>query len=1483
MQSAVSRVCQMGGAWSGTQLVCAAQACLIMRSGSTQAVVVPSALCSLESVPVGTTCHWICEAGAIPRIGAEGPRKCLPSGIFDGEGLLCAATCGPLSHPDIYATATSSCEPLAGITCPLECARGRRGAPTAQCTSQGIWQYSGSCDSYCDPTADHPSLYVAPTSACDNTVGSRCPLFCDPGYVGSPMAYCLAQGLWQFSGTCTAVDCGPPAHPDPLAMPHGCETQHGGNCPVMCADGTTGTVGAVCGADASWKYSGHCNPKSCGPLRHPAGVLASQPLPCAGRPGEVCVLMCIDGYFGEVSATCQADGSWLYHGMCRQVDCGQPEHPDPHANLPDSAAGYVCSTMYPSSCLLSCGGGFRGSPSAQCTSLGNWQYSGTCSLQSCGPLVFPSPNVFRVGDVCGDHLGASCAFACEPGYEPFPELPSSFCKPNGQWHHVGGCQPLQCPPVPIPQFTQPNAACSAHQGTQCRLLCVPGYAGNVIASCTLAGQWQISGQCALVDCFSPDHPSGPLVVTTECSTQYSQTCSMACVGGYMGSPAAVCTADGQWIYQGSCTPAPCHGPMQHPSQRASGLCPQHHSAEPCLLGCAVGYHGSPTAQCLPSGKWQYGGECLPQTCGAMDLSSMQPMPTAPDSCLGHVVGETMPCPLQCPSGSFGNPQAACSLEGQWIISGVCAPVQCGQMDHPSLNELDPSTVANCELAFGGICNLLCAPGLTGAPTATCLLDGQWAYTGLCTLASCPSMVHPDPSARPGPDACIATLGSTCTLMCIPGTIGKPQAFCQGSGEWAYSGTCSIRDCGSPSHPNHDHVQYTVCQSTLYGASCDLRCAQGYTGEPSAVCTVDGTWSYMGSCLLAGCGPVRHPSLHSDSIMCSDTQPGSVCTLQCGEHYIGHPTASCSSDGQWSYSGDCSPVGCGAPSHPDPKADLATVACNPPSEHDPVQKCALACVPGYLGKLGADCVLLEGQDALWQYTGFCQRQDCGPLDHPDLASIDASLCTSSKSGAPCDLLCLKGFSGTPVATCSPSGWMYSGSCLPLNCGTPNHPSPNTAPAHSCMASVGSNCQMFCHPGYIGAPEATCQADGQWSYLGGCHPIDCGPLQHPSSEVEVGHCPNSLFGTVCTLRCSSSSAGSPTAVCTPSGKWQYDGTCSPLDCGTPNHPSLDPNDPLPSCNHTFPSRCEMVCGEGFTGRPLASCQADGNWLYDGTCKLVDCGVMQHPWSGLLASSDQDCKTVAGSVCPLKCATGYIGSPVATCAKDGWWTYEGTCAPIDCGPVAHPDPGVVGSCITVYGFDCSLSCSPGTSGAPTATCSEAASWQYTGTCDVINCGPVGHPSPAVEVLDCPAIYLSTCTLQCAEGSFGQPTASCTALGRWQYSGKCTTPDCGPPSHPAGAPKISTANCLSTLHGQQCGLECHPGYYGAPTASCSTSGTWIYSGTCRPVDCGAPSHPSPQVCHPNPAQLLLTNFKACLHFCVAGFQCHMFYSVWSCLPDEL
>jgi len=160
-----------------------------------------------------------------------------------------------------------------------------------------------------------------------------------------------------------------------------------------------------------------------------------------------------------------------------------------------------------------------------------------------------------------------------------------------------------------------------------------------------------------------------------------------------------------------------------------------------------------------------------------------------------------------------------------------------------------------------------------------------------------------------------------------------------------------------------------------GNSCNQACdsANNFVPHPAptATCNTDGTWSYAGSC-VSGC--VAAPSVNGvDFPSCANVPSTGTCNGECSTGYYypnsGNVIITCQGNGQWITQGVCNPDPCTGSTLTFPSA---TNTCPTTASGDDCTQ--ITCNSGYIpqGTLSATC-----SKGVWTSTGSCESGCTAP--------------------------------------------------------------------------------------------------------------------------------------------------------------------------------------------------------------------------------------------------------------------------------------------------------------------------------------------------------------------------------------------------------------------------------------------------------------------------------------------------------------------------
>ncbi|WAR08474.1 CSMD1-like protein [Mya arenaria] len=214
-----------------------------------------------------------------------------------------------------------------------------------------------------------------------------------------------------------------------------------------------------------------------------------------------------------------------------------------------------------------------------------------------------------------------------------------------------------------------------------------------------------------------------------------------------------------------------------------------------------------------------------------------------------------------------------------------------------------------------------------------------------------------------------------------------------------------------------------------------------------------------------------------------------------------------------------------------------------------------------------------------------------------------------------------------------------------------------------------------------------------------------------------------------------------------------------------------------------------------------------------------------------------TTFGQTATVGCNSGYnISGPSSlTCSHNGW-SDAPTCDLQDCGSLVIANGTVESPRGSKYGEVAIVSCDVGfeRSGSSFITCGNGPYWSDIPDCTIKDCGDfnilLGHVNSSETV------YGSVLAVTCDTGHVisGPSVVSCTADGSWSYSPTCSPDDCGQLS----IPNANVSIPYGTVYGANATIYCHEGFDldGPPYLECLLSG-WSASSSCLIQDCGNPS----------------------------------------------
>lgn len=1268
--------CQEDGNWSDTPPTCEPITCPDLVPPANGQVNAPSSV-------LGSTATYSCAGGF--AMSGSASRTCEANGKWSGT----APTCLPAnSCADGACKNGSACADL---------------NPGYSCTCVAGWT-GANCDLPVDCGAlDGPANGKVEVSATTN--GGTATYSCVGGYVlsGNGVRTCTSSGTWSGSApTCDPVTCQAGSAPAngsvaPSTPTYGAEAVYSCN-PGYLLNGPSARVCQVDGTLAG--VAPLCDPVTCTTAAPENGQVSDTSVQFPG----VVNYSCNSGFqigSGDAKRTCGADG--LFTGtapVCVPATGGCDGNPcSVHATgcTPTGASTFVCA----------CEPGWSGSD---------------CGAPvDCGGLDNPANGQVNVGATT---LSNTASYTCVAGFEP-SSTATRTCQTDGTWSGVAPtCNAITCGGLTAPTNGSLSGISVAYPGSV-TYACDGGYilAGATQRECQADGSFSgIAPSCNPVDCGALQNPVNGSVAGP---TTFGSTAVYGCGNGYLlvGNANTTCTADGTWSSPApTCVtaPTPC---APNPCVNGGTCTPGDGTAYTC--GCIAGYSGS---------------NCeTPQVCGGA-VAPTHGSVSAASATLGQSV--TYACDPG--YGLVGGTQRVCQADGNLDGSApTCEAVVCSGAVAPAGGSVSAGSVS-----YPDVVTYSCDQGytLSGATTRPCQTDATFGGTApTCVPVSCGTL---DPPSNGGVNAPTITYGASGTYSCNNGysLTGSPTRTCDVTGQWTGAaptctlvvtgcadspckngGTCTPvgvggfscacttgwagNDCASPVTcvgavaPGNGGVS---ASSAVYGASVTYSCDAGYTlsGATSRICQANGTFDGAApTCAAVLCTGASAPVNGSVSAT-SAAYPTSV-TYGCNPGYTltgngGSPTRTCLADTSFSGTAPtCTPVTCtaSAPVNGGVSAPSATFG----------NGVTFTCNQGHtlVGSASATCTAAGSFD---NPVPTCNPVNCGTLTAPSNGGVTVP---STTYGSIATYGCNQGYglnggttrscgadgnwtgaapTCTPTVTpCTPNPCLNGGSCTVngasytcacaagyggANCGTPvtcstGVSAPTNGTVSATSATYGNSVNYQCDSGYTltsGSASRTCQADGTFSgNQPTCGPVTCsGAVAPQNGGVSAS---SATFGNSVTYTCNSGYAvsGSTSRSCQANGTFVGSApTCTPVDCGTPTLT----NGKGTAATTTFGSSVTYSCnvGYGLVGTATGTCQANATWTTPASC-AVDCGTLTAPTNGSVTYNPN---TYLGGTATYACNANatMTGSPTRTCTATGWNGAAPTCyaEPLYCDVVYH-----------------------------------------------------------------------------------------------------------------------------------------------------------------------------------------------------------------------
>eukprot|EP01060_Flectonema_neradi_P010458 TRINITY_DN17542_c0_g2_i3.p1 TRINITY_DN17542_c0_g2~~TRINITY_DN17542_c0_g2_i3.p1 ORF type:complete len:3545 (+),score=591.11 TRINITY_DN17542_c0_g2_i3:81-10715(+) len=1437
--------CLVSGAWDVTGSACVPKTCSSPFTPATYDVD------PLSTTPCEKATDSPCSLTCIAGYQGSPSLSCSTSSSWDVTGTPCTPIqCDILMfNPMMYnvnpimAPAIDACDHSTDGSCPLVCAASFSGSASLECDMTGQWVVTGSCGALtCIPASFNAAANFVQSPAsfapCDDVLETACAMTCLTNYVGSPSLKCVDNSgtpEWQVQGTaCAPMQCDTSmidvtvnnAIQPTAAEFTACDEATESGCSLVCATNYQGSSTLTCTDNAgspTWDFTGSCNPVSCSTALFDHASNNVQDLlvkgPCDDATKMPCDLTCLAGYQGSAKLQCSSSGSWTVTGTpCTASTCASPFDAAMH-NVDAPVTTTSCDTVPEGSCTLTCITGYEGSPELECVGSGSWQVNNPCTAVTCtlASLDTAGNNLMPVTDVsaCDEVLEPTCLVSCTAMFMGSPEI---HCTHKDVWEVKNPCGTILCDHSQLDLVTNFLSAAPSNiadcdevsEGT-CTASCATGYTGSPLVKCISKDTFDIQGTaCTPITCSlaSFDHATNFInapVTIDACNTVPEGTCTVSCLSGYEGSPLIKCTATDTWDVQGTpCAPKKCDVSlidflaMDTEAMDATGVAGCDEVPEgTCSLTCLPGYTGSPTAECVNTDVWSFGGTpCAPIKCSLASLNAASHfMATPAITACDEVTKGT--CTVGCITGYSGAPVINCTSLNNWDVSGVCSPIAC------DVATLDTATafiatqmasdVVNCNQVIKGTCSPACQLGYSGSPLIQCVAADQWSITGTsCSPITCSEasfdkalyFVHSIPSIS----TCDTVPEGTCTGVCEDGYEGSPDIECIALDTWSVTGTscetikCSHASLAGVAGANEVQMPSSAdllnCDEVIESSGCSAACNIGYKGTPTVKCTATDTWEVVSTCDVIYCAlsdldPTMYNIIKPTDITICETVPQGRCPIQCDPDYSGTPELRCIDPGAWDVIGSCQPIKCNSgfdfgANNIQFTADLSL--CN----EKRLGECSLQCSDGYKGSPKLAC---SGPDT-WELIDPCEEVMCStPFDAASHnikspTSLELAVCDSVPEGD-CTPSCLDGYEGSPLLSCdAQDSWSVRGvPCTPITCTFASFDADlnnidksalmSQSDVDKCDTVPKGSCRVQCNSEFVGNPKLMCVGKDTWEVHPQCTPKECSVNfvdasfnLEPLSSSMVANC-NQVVKAACYPQCAPGYTGNSALKCVDQDKWEEQGTpCTPITCDSANfNPSFYNVEALSvfaSCDTVPEGSCDLTCSKGYKGNPKLECTGTGQWSVSNNCEIWTCDKTFDAAANFIKAGSvvtSSCNDEFKTPCSAECIIDYSGSPTVAC-ENGEFKVQNKCESIKCGTTFdfatnNIRSTTLTSCDEAHEGSCPVTCAPGYSYGGSPTTAE------------IQCVKVSVSPPSAKfVLNGPTCFES-CSVPRIEGA----TSNCSS----------------------------------------------------------------------------------------------------------------------------
>ncbi|XP_066271289.1 sushi, von Willebrand factor type A, EGF and pentraxin domain-containing protein 1-like [Branchiostoma lanceolatum] len=1227
LDGAATLTCQADGTWSNPAPTCR-RICPTLAAPTNGARTPPTGATAFQDVVT-----FSCNSGYV--LNGASTRTCQADGTWSNT----APTCNPRPCPTLTAPTNGALSPLGPHAFPavvtFTCNSGyvRNGVQTTTCQADGTWSnptpptcIPGQCSTLAAPANGARTPPTGATNFQDTVTFT-----CNAGYVlnGAATSTCQAGGTWSNPvRTCTPRQCSPvltaPANGALSTAARTFQTV----VTTTCDTGYTpdGVATTTCQADGTWTNAvPACRRRQCQPALTAPANGARSPATGATSYQDTVTFTCNTGYTldGAATVTCRADGTWSNAvPTCRPGQCPLLVAPTNGARTPPTGA-----TSFQDVVQFTCDAGYtrNGAASATCQAGGTWSNAvPTCTPRPCQTLTPPTNGA--LSPTGQQNYPATVTFTCNAGYVRNGAADAT-CQTDGSWNNaVPTCTPRQCQTLAAPANGARSPTGPQTFPATVTFTCNTGYTRNgpATTTCQADGSWGPVPTCDLGQCPTLTAPANGALSTT--ARTFQTVVTFTCDSGYTRNGAAdtTCQAGGAWSNTvPTCTPRPCQTLTAPANGVLSPLAPHVYPAV-VTFTCNTGYarNGAATTTCQTDGTWNNAvPTCTRRQCPLLSAPANGALSTAARTYQTQVS-------FTCDSGydRNGASDATCQADGTWSRSvPTCEAVTCPTLTAPANGVLNPAG----ENSYPNTVTLTCDTGYAtnGATTFTCQADRTWNFPiPTCRPVQCPQLTAPVNGELSPPGA--TSYPDVVRFACDQGyeLVGADSATCQADQTWSEAiPTCRVAQCRELTAPTNG-ARTPSTGATSYQNTVTFSCNTGYrlNGDTVLTCRADGTWTNAEpTCTAARCQTLTPPANGVLNPTGANTFPVEV-TVTCntGHERNGTSSVTCQSDGRWSSAvATCTPVQCLPLSAPT-NGNLSPAGAT--SYQNVVQ---FTCDQGYVLN-GASSTRCQADRSWSAGVPTCTVVQCPMLSAPDNGGLSPVGLTSYQDMV--TFTCNTGYTqnGAATSTCQADGtWSTVPTCRPVQCQI------LSAPANGTL-STGANSyptvvQFTCNLGYerVGVASASCQADGTWSDpVATCRPVQCQLLTNLANGV-VRPANRNTYQDVVQFSCNTGFElnGASAATCRADRTWsELVPTCTDINECTRNMCHS-----LATCTNTI-GGFTCTCLSGYTG--------DGLTGGTGCTDINECNATPGP-----CHQQAVCTNIPGSF-TCNCTVGYTGNGLA-----------------------------------------------------------------------------------------------------------------------------------------------------------------------------------------------------------------------------------------------